>query len=39
VDRRINIGVFLLWVIVLATVLLRAREAPLATRRRGPMTA
>ena len=37
--ERINIGMFLLWVIVLATVLLRAHEAPLATRRRGPVAA
>jgi len=37
--ERINIGVFLLWVIVLATVLLRTCEAPSATRRRDQMAA
>jgi hypothetical protein len=37
--ERINIGVFLLWVIVLATVLLRSREAPSAARGRDQIAA
>ena len=37
--ERINIGVFLLWVIVLATILLRGRKTPSAARRRQRMAA
>jgi hypothetical protein len=37
--ERINIGVFLLWVVVLATTLLRVRDAAAATGRRDPLAA
>ena len=37
--ERINISVFLLWVVVLATVLLRASKRPAAADRRSPITA
>jgi len=37
--ERINIGVFLLWVVVLATTLLRVKDAAAATDRRDPLAA
>jgi hypothetical protein len=37
--ERINIGVFLLWVVVLATTLLRVKDAAAATGRRDPLAA
>jgi hypothetical protein len=37
--ERINIGVFLLWVVVLATTLLRVKDAAVATGRRDPLAA
>ena len=37
--ERINIGVFLLWVVVLATTLLRVRDTAAATGRRDPLAA
>ena len=37
--ERINLGVFLLWVVVLATALLRARNAASVTSRRDPVAA
>jgi hypothetical protein len=37
--ERINVGVFLLWVVVLATMLLRIKEAAAVTGRRDPMAA
>jgi hypothetical protein len=37
--ERINIGVFLLWVVVLAAALLRARETRGLTRRRNALAA
>jgi Protein of unknown function (DUF998) len=37
--ERINIGVFLLWVVVLATMLLRVKDAAAATDRRDPLAA
>jgi len=37
--ERINLGVFLLWVVVLATTLLRVKDAASATDRRDPLAA
>ena len=37
--ERINIGVFLLWVVVLATTLLRVKDAAASTDRRDPLAA
>ena len=37
--ERINIGVFLLWVVVLATTLLRVKDAAVATDRQGMLAA
>jgi len=37
--ERINIGVFLLWVVVLATTLLRVKDSAAATDRRDPLAA
>jgi hypothetical protein len=37
--ERINLGVFLLWVVVLATTLLRVKDSAAATDRRDPLAA